>query len=135
MAVAGEVEVAVGAEGGEQLVAGRVDGCAQVLGTARLVVGQQSCAPDVVAPQTAGHVAHEVEPLAVGRHSRVGVAGERVLGNAHLGGLAPGGIAAAGSHDGGVARIVGIGLALGEVHRPAVGGEGAGPLVEVGIQL
>ena len=88
MAVAREVEVAVGSEGWEHLVARSVDGVAEVFNASH-PTGRQADAPDVETALATRHVGAEVEPLSIGRDSRVGIAGERVAGYLHLRGLAP----------------------------------------------
>ena len=134
MAVAGEIEVAIGTERGEQLVAGGVDGCTDILHRTDAARGQFGT-PDVVATQTAGHVADKVEPHAVGRHRGMGKGGERVLRHLEDGGLAPRGIAALRGGYLGIARIGGVGLAHRQVHGPEVGREGTGPLVLLGVEF
>ena len=66
MAVARKIEVAVGTEGREHLVARRVDGVAQILNTTESAAAQELDAPDVESALAARHVRTEVEPLAVG---------------------------------------------------------------------
>ena len=78
MAVGGEVEVAVGSEGGEHLVAGGVDRFTEILQTADLIA-MDLTAPDVESSQATGHVADEVEPLSVGRDGGMGETGEGVF--------------------------------------------------------
>ena len=92
-------------------------------------------APDVESPYSARHVAHEVEPEPVGRDGRVGIARERVLRDFEPLRVAPGGIGALAGEYLGIARIVGVVGAACEVHRLAVGREGAGPLVVVRVQF
>ena len=119
MAVTREVEVAIGTECGKHLVAGGVDGCSQVLYATHATRGQTD-APDVVAPQSARHVAAEVEPLSVRRYGGMGKRRQCVACQFQLRSLAPRGIAAVRRHDGGKAWIVGIRLALCQIHRPSV---------------
>ena len=65
MAIGGEVKVAVGAEGGKHLIAWRVNWSSQVLHTSK--AGRKDAyLPDVVAAESTWHIAHEVEPIAVG---------------------------------------------------------------------
>ena len=91
MTVGGEIEVAIGTEGGEHLVAGGVDGGTHILHTAHAVAGDAH-PPDVEATLPTRHVGGEVEPFAVGRDGGMGVTGQRVVGQRHLGGLAPGSV-------------------------------------------
>ena len=73
MAVAREIQVAIGTEGGKHLVARRIDGCPEVLHATQS--GRcDAHAPDVHSAHSPRHVRHEVEPLSVGRDSRMGVA-------------------------------------------------------------
>ena len=134
MAVGREIEVAIRTEGGKHLVARGVDRLAEVLHTAH-AVGGELYAPDVESAHAAGHVADKVEPHIIGRDGRMGKERERVLGDFKHLGLGPGGIASLGGGYLGVARIVGVGLADGQVHGLPVDGEGAGPLVQLRIQF
>lgn len=132
MAVAREVEVAVGAEGGKHLVAGGIDGLAQVFHAAQ----SDRCdahAPDVHAPLATWHVGDEVQPLAVGRYGGVGIARQRVAGELQLGGLAPCGVAAVGGDYLCISGRRGIGHTLGEIHLTAVGADAARSLVVGGV--
>ena len=82
MTVGREIEVAVGTERGKHLVARRVYRLPKILHTA--IAGRRYAhAPDVEPALAAGHVRDEIEPLAIGRHSWMGKAGERVLGKLH----------------------------------------------------
>ena len=65
----------------------------------------------------------------------MGETGKGIFRDNQILGLAPGGIAAARHGDGGVARVVGVGLADGQVHALAVGRETAGTLVHLGVQF
>ena len=134
MSVAGEVEVAVGAEDGEHLVARCVDGESDVLHAAHAVVGERD-APDVEAALSAGHVAGEVEPTSVGRDGGMGEAGECVLADLQELGLAPGGVAAGAGVNLCVAGIVGVEGADGEVHRLSVGREAAGAFLVLAVEV
>ena len=95
--VAGEIEVAVGPKGGKFLVAGRVDGGAQVLYAAESGY-REAHAPDVETALAARHVGREVEPFAVGREGGMGKTRQRIAGELHLRDLAPSGIRAVGLH-------------------------------------
>ena len=63
------------------------------------------------------------------------IGGEGVLGDDQWGGLAPRGVAALGRGYLGIARIVGVGLADGEIHGLGVGRKGASTLVQLAIQF
>ena len=132
VAVAREVEVAVGAERREHLVARSVDGFAEVLHAAESR-RRDACAPDVEAAHSARHVAREVEPLAVGRHCGVGIARQRVGSDLQFRGLAPCGVGSRRRDDLRVARICRVACALREIHRALVGRQRARSLVEVGV--
>ena len=131
--VAGEIEFAVGAEGGETLVARRVNGRSEIFNRANAVAARDAGAPKVEAAHTARHVGGEIEPAAVGRRGRVGVRGERVGSDFQSLGLAPRRVGAVGRpyfcHTG----ILRIGAAYGEIHRFAVGRKGASPFVEISV--
>ena len=78
MSVRREVQVAVGSEDGEHLVALRIDGFTHVLHTTQSTLGDGD-APDVQSTHTAWHIADEVEPVAIGRNSRMGITGQCVF--------------------------------------------------------
>ena len=71
MPVAREIQVAVGTERWEHLVAGGVDRLAQVLQPHKPVTVHLN-APDVVASQSAGHITDKVQPHPIGRDGRMG---------------------------------------------------------------
>ena len=75
--VGGEIEFAVGAEGGEHLIAGAVDRRAEILHRAD-AVAVETRAPDVISAQAARHIGDEIEPASVGRDGGMSVGGERI---------------------------------------------------------
>ena len=91
MAIAGEVEVAIGTESGKHLVPWGIDGLPKVLRAAQ-PRGSEPCPPQVEPSLPARHVGDEIQPLAIGRDGGVGVTGERVDANLQRGGLAPSGV-------------------------------------------
>ena len=133
MPVGREIEVAIGTESRELLVARCVDGFAHVLHAAETGTCQAH-APDVESALASRHVGHEVEPLPVGRNGRMRIAGKRVAGKLHLLRLAPGSITPAGSDNRGIAWIGRVGDTLGEIHLTLVGRETTGSLVVVRVQ-
>ena len=133
VAVAREVEVAIGSEGREHLVARRVDGVAQVL-NATECSSYESDSPNVKSTLSTRHIRTEIEPLAIGRDGGVGVAGECVVGDFHFRRFPPCGVRAVGLHDLRIARIAGVGNTLGEIHLATIRAERAGSFVEVGVQ-
>ena len=70
MPVAREIQVAIRAERGKHLVAGRVDWRPQILQTVQSV-GRNLHTPDIIATQSTGHVADKIEPHAIGRYGRM----------------------------------------------------------------
>ena len=135
MTVAGEIKIAIRTEGGEHLVARGVDGRPQILHRARFGSAQQAAAPDINSAHAATHIADEIQPLSIGTHSGVGETAGGIAGDDKLLRFAPGGIATFRHHDTGVTRVGGVGLALGKVHRLAIGREAAGTLVEGRVKL
>ena len=134
MAVAAEVKISVGTEGGEHLVAFRVDGSAHVFHAAQCAVGQRD-APDVQPSQSARHIADEIEPVSIGADSRVGIAREGILADGEQRRLAPRGIASLAGVYLGIARVVGVVGAAGQIHRFPVGAETDGSFVVLAVQF
>ena len=91
--VAGEIKIAIRAEGGEHLVAWGVDGRTQILHHTCLGSTQQSAAPNVKSAHATTHIADEIQPLSIGTHSGVGETAGGIVGDDKLLRFAPGGIA------------------------------------------
>ena len=134
VSVAGEVEISVGTEDGEHLVARGVDGVAYVFHASESVLSEGD-APNVEAALSAWHIAGEVEPSAVGRYGWVSIAGECVFADLQELWFAPRSIAACAGIDFGIAWIVGIVGAAREVHRLAVGREAADAFFVFAVEL
>ena len=132
---AGEVEFAAGTEGWEALVAGGIDRRTEIFQTTEAVTAAHLDAPQVKPSKAAGHIGGKIQPAAIGRRCRMGVGGKRVGGDGKLGGFAPLGIGARRSPYFGQAGVLRVGTANGEIHGGAVGREGAGSLVVLGVQL
>ena len=133
MAVRGEIHHRVGAHIREHLVAGSVDPFAEVL--ERACAFAQVDAPDVFAARAAGHVGCEIEPVAVGRHSRMAVARECVGRDLELNGRAPLGIASLRGVDFDARVGVGLAAGAGEIHGRAVGRERYDAFLGLGVEL
>ena len=118
---------------GKHLVARGVDGLAEILHAAE-AASRDAYAPDVEAALASGHVADEVEPVAVGRDGGMGKAGERVAADLQFRWLAQGCVGALADGDLGVAGIGGVGGTLREIHLASIDAEGGRGLVEVGVE-
>ena len=133
VSVAGEIEVAIGTEGGEFFIARRVDRCSDIL-DATIASSCDANAPDILAAFAARHVADEIQPVAIRREGRVGEIGQCVFGEFHLRGFSPCSIRAVAHGDGGIAGIRRVGDTLGDKHLTIVSRECWRTLVEFGIQ-
>ena len=133
MAVAREIEHTVGAAVGEALVAGGVDLATEVLQRAHALLDVD--APQVQAAVATGHIAREVEPIAVGAHRGVAVGRERVGGDVELVGGAPLSLGARRGVNFNRRGAIGFANDLGEIHGGAIGAEGGHTLVPLGIEL
>ena len=131
MAVAGEVQQAVGAHVGETLITLGIDLRPHILQGTVLVL--EVNAPNIGAALSARHVAGEIEPLPVRADSRVAVVAQGVGGDFKLLRCTPLGLTAA----------TGVNLdhrwpvlphGTCQIHGRAVGGESGGSLVVLGIQ-
>ena len=67
-----EIKYRVGAKRREHLVAGGIDPFAKIFERTRTLA--QVDTPNIATAMAAGHIRCEIEPVAVGRHRRVGVA-------------------------------------------------------------
>ena len=72
MTVGCEIKYRVGAKRREHLVAGGIDPFAKIFERTRTLA--QVDTPNIATAMAAGHIRCEIEPVAVGRHRRVGVA-------------------------------------------------------------
>ena len=88
VSVAAEIEVAVGAERREHLVARCVDRLTEVFHTAQSC-GSEAYAPDVETAHASGHVADKIQPFAIGADGGVGITAQRVACNLQLCSLSP----------------------------------------------
>ena len=96
---------------------------------------QQTAAPDVESSHAPGHVADEVEPLAIRTDGRMCIAVQRIAGDNEFLGFTPGCVTTIGDGDGCIAGIVGVRLTQGKIHRLPVRREAAGPFVVVTVQF
>ncbi len=128
MAVAREIEVAVRPEGWEHLVACSVDGRSEIFHSSQ-IAAEDAHSPDVFSAFSTGHITREVEPVAVGREGRVGIAREGVACDFQLLGLSPCCIRAAADGNGGIAWETCVDRTLCEVHLAPVDRERRGAFV------
>ena len=131
MSVTGEIQQAVGTHIGETLVALGIDLWAHILEGTVLVL--EVDAPDVGAALASGHIAGEVEPLAIGADGGVGIVAERVGGNLKLLRRAPLGLAAGTGIDLDCCGPV-LPHCTRQVHHRAVRRECCSALVMLGVQ-
>ena len=93
MSVARKVQVAIGSERREHLITRSVDWRTERFGTTE-PRRQNHRAPYIQSTHAAGSITHEVEPLAVRRHSRMSITRQCVLGYLAFRRTAPGSITA-----------------------------------------
>ena len=135
MTITREIEIAIGAEGGEHLVAWGVYRLAYVFCIAYIAVVLYPASPDVKSAHAAWHIADKIQPLTIRTDGRVGKARQCVVRNHQFFGFAPCGITTARFHNLGISRIVGVGKALRQIHGLTIGRETACALVVNRVQL
>ena len=134
MSVTREIEVSIGTERWEHLVARRVDRPSCILHTTKPVVGQGNL-PDVETSLTSWHVACEVEPITIRTDGRMSITGERVFRDLQQLWLAPSGITTGTGVDLGKTGIICVISADCQVHRLAIRREATSTFLVFAIQV
>ena len=128
MAVGREIKVAVRPKRRKLFIARSIDRRAEIFRSAEPCCSQPDT-PKIQSAESAGHIRREIQPLTVGRNSRMRIARKRIPTDNQLCCLAPNSISTGRLHDFCITRNRRARRTLCEIHRPLIDRKRASTLI------
>ena len=133
MTVAREIQITIRTKGREHLITRSIHLRTHILYSCNTVAGEHSL-PYIKTAHATRHIAHKIQPFAIGTHSRMGKAQQRVSRQYQFSRLSPCSIAAVTRHNLCIARVSSVSSTLSKIHSALVARETTHTLIKITVQ-